>query len=434
MVPPPDAPARLAFNVAGSIVFLDVTARSDGDYGLTATASSISEGLAVLGTDLTIWGVPADPVHTPERHCPGEPILRLASQPPVAPARPPKPASGATPPAARTKTPVSPAPSASTPGSTPETSSLAPSTATSPTATPTPIRMGRPPGPHRLPQSPLRTDPAGNPDHRKAADSPSGLDVHIRIPQYCWQTKDALCQSDLRDAEVTLPKGMTLNPASASGLGACSAEIRSALATPVGSSSPIHFDESKANAGFRQDRERHDRHAAARPPRRGDRRAGPRPQRRPRPRAAARRRLSRQAVRQPLRLAAGDLPRRRRLRRRRQAGLRRDRHRPRRPLDHRLRRTSRRPPTASIQLELFGGLPGAALRTPLELWRPTPPSRSSPHGRATLPPSDSSVLRAEHDPIMNRPTHGAFDPKLTAGTTEPAGRRLQPLHPAPHPR
>lgn len=244
MVPPPGLPARLAFQVAGSVVLIDVSARSEGDYGLTATASSISEGLAVLGTDLTIWGVPADPVHTPERSCPGQ----------RAPWEGAEFCSNDAPESGFWRNPTTCEDEASGLATTLSADSwVHPGAFVSrtihshlPNGYPYPeSEWGAPQGPTGCPkvlfEPTLQATPTTN-----AADSPSGLDVHIRVPQYCWQTKDALCQSDLRDARVTLPSGMTLNPASASGLGACSAD-QVGLTTPVGSSSPIHFDESKAS-------------------------------------------------------------------------------------------------------------------------------------------------------------------------------------------
>jgi uncharacterized repeat protein (TIGR01451 family) len=72
MVPPPDAPARFGFNVAGTVVTIDVKVRSASDYGLTAEVRYVSE-LAITGTDLTLWGVPADPAHDSERACAGQP-------------------------------------------------------------------------------------------------------------------------------------------------------------------------------------------------------------------------------------------------------------------------------------------------------------------------------------------------------------------------
>ncbi|MDX6635470.1 MAG: hypothetical protein QOF06_1673 [Solirubrobacterales bacterium] len=242
MAPPPDAPARLGFNVAGSIVVIDVTVRSDGDYGLTATASSISEGIAVLGTDLTIWGVPADPVHTPERHCPDQ--FETSAGFPGCPSTAPQTSFWRNPTTCEA-----------------EDTGLAATLAIDswvhpgdfvsrtihshlPNGYPYPeSEWGAPQGSTGCPKVLFEPTLQATPT-TEAADSPSGLDVHIRVPQYCWQTKDALCQSDLRDAKVTLPPGMTLNPASASGLGACSAG-QIGLTTPVGSSSPIHFDESK---------------------------------------------------------------------------------------------------------------------------------------------------------------------------------------------
>jgi hypothetical protein len=73
MVPPTDAPARLGFNALGVVVTIDVTVRTDGDYGLTAHLRNISEGLSLSGSTLTLWGVPADPAHDPERACPRNP-------------------------------------------------------------------------------------------------------------------------------------------------------------------------------------------------------------------------------------------------------------------------------------------------------------------------------------------------------------------------
>jgi len=51
------------------------------------------------------------------------------------------------------------------------------------------------------------------------ADSPSGLDVNIHIPQS--EDPDEIASAHLRDSVVTLPAGMAVNPASANGLGAC---------------------------------------------------------------------------------------------------------------------------------------------------------------------------------------------------------------------
>jgi hypothetical protein len=52
------------------------------------------------------------------------------------------------------------------------------------------------------------------------ADSPTGLDVDLKVPQV--QTVGTLSTPPLKKAVVTLPEGMTVNPSSANGLAGCS--------------------------------------------------------------------------------------------------------------------------------------------------------------------------------------------------------------------
>ena len=72
MVPEPGELARFGFNVAGTVVTLDAQLRSEFGYGLTLIAADVPEALAVAGMSLTLWGVPADASHDPERACPGQ--------------------------------------------------------------------------------------------------------------------------------------------------------------------------------------------------------------------------------------------------------------------------------------------------------------------------------------------------------------------------
>jgi hypothetical protein len=70
--------------------------------------------------------------------------------------------------------------------------------------------------------SQLRFKPNGfsvRPD-TTTADSPTGLTFDLRIPQI--ETPDTLATPPLRDASVTLPAGLTVDPSAASGLAACS--------------------------------------------------------------------------------------------------------------------------------------------------------------------------------------------------------------------
>ncbi|HEX3323754.1 MAG TPA: hypothetical protein VHR65_01260, partial [Solirubrobacterales bacterium] len=54
------------------------------------------------------------------------------------------------------------------------------------------------------------------------ADSPTGLDVEITMPDEGLTTNTGVSQANLDTATVTLPKGMSVNPALSQGLGACS--------------------------------------------------------------------------------------------------------------------------------------------------------------------------------------------------------------------
>jgi hypothetical protein len=66
--PPPGQPAELGFTVGGLFhipMFFHV--RSDGDFALVAQLTNVSEGDPVQFGILTIWGVPASPIHDSER-------------------------------------------------------------------------------------------------------------------------------------------------------------------------------------------------------------------------------------------------------------------------------------------------------------------------------------------------------------------------------
>jgi hypothetical protein len=52
------------------------------------------------------------------------------------------------------------------------------------------------------------------------ADTPTGLDVNLKVPQQ--QGAETLGTPPVKDTVVTLPEGLTVNPSSANGLGACS--------------------------------------------------------------------------------------------------------------------------------------------------------------------------------------------------------------------
>ncbi len=73
------------------------------------------------------------------------------------------------------------------------------------------------------------------------ADSPSGLEVDLHVPQN--ESQATLATANLKDATVTLPKGVTINPSGGNGLQACSSS-QIGLASPIGRT-PIRFDEAQ---------------------------------------------------------------------------------------------------------------------------------------------------------------------------------------------
>ena len=70
MVPSDGGTAELAFPVLVVVQPILVSARTDGDYGLVAQTTNITETLPFAGLRITLWGVPADPRHDAERFLP----------------------------------------------------------------------------------------------------------------------------------------------------------------------------------------------------------------------------------------------------------------------------------------------------------------------------------------------------------------------------
>jgi hypothetical protein len=214
MVPAADEPAQLGFRFLTTDAHIDTAVRKiDGSYRVVAALHDISNTAPLLGATLTIWGVPADPSHDSQRgKCAETPEADLCS-------------------AGIAQRPFVTMPTACTSSQVGlETSLHAESWLGSsddagffshlPPGLPVPGPQQGPTGCAGVPFSPsLALQPTTH-----AADSPTGLRVDLSIPQTGLEVPGAVATSHLKDAVVELPKGMSVNPAAAAGLGACASE------------------------------------------------------------------------------------------------------------------------------------------------------------------------------------------------------------------
>jgi uncharacterized repeat protein (TIGR01451 family) len=233
MVTPPGSAARFGFTVNGSVITFDSVLRSGGDYGISVNSRSISEALALQGTTIEFWGVPASHSHDSERACPGEQAPQRgghhceAETAEKAFFRNPTSCTGPLTTTAHIDSWYDPG---AWSGNYPDLSDPAWKTDSSvshegPGYPSAPEEWGAQVGMEGCGEVPFEPTFTATPTSH-SADSPSGLDVSITVPQEALTEPVAIAQSDLKDARVLLPQGMSVNPSSAGGQGACtSAQI-----------------------------------------------------------------------------------------------------------------------------------------------------------------------------------------------------------------
>jgi uncharacterized repeat protein (TIGR01451 family) len=196
LIPPPGMPAQLGFLVLGAPVYINTKIRSEGDYAAIGFLDQVTEAQRVTASRIFIWGTPWEESHDPVRGkcaetvelCPvvgtPRPFLRLPSScdypllTTISYTTWAKPATGA---------------SASF-------------------EEPAPVGCESPPFDPEIEAKPTTN----------VADSPSGLHFNLHLPQKENEDPEGLGEADLKDATVTLPKGLLVNPSSADGLAACS--------------------------------------------------------------------------------------------------------------------------------------------------------------------------------------------------------------------
>jgi hypothetical protein len=218
LVPPKGMPAQLGFEAVGQPIYLNTKLRSDSDYGVTAYVKNTTEARRVTAGRFTVWGVPGDESHETMR---GE----CAQREPIGEHLTCSPASAA----AFMRLPSS----CQNPLTTTfdfTTWALPPQQASESSSEAPPVGCATPPF---TPE--IENEPSTN-----RADSPSGFHFALALPQEEGEAPEALGEADLHETVVKLPAGLTVNPASADGLAACTpAEV--GLTTPPGQQ-PAHFN------------------------------------------------------------------------------------------------------------------------------------------------------------------------------------------------
>jgi hypothetical protein len=204
LVPPPGVPAEFGFEVQGTPIVIEAGVRSGSDYGISGSVHDLA--YKAVFNNLTLWGVPGEESHRPERcgtaweqanDC-GEPIVGSVPKPLLT-----LPTSCEGPLTARITA------DSWTAGDPVAHASLV---LHDPTGTPV--------GLSGCEQLGFSTFLSVAPD-TSFADTPAGLTVDLKVPQDGLQAVERLATSNIKDTTVTLPEGVAINPGQAAGLGAC---------------------------------------------------------------------------------------------------------------------------------------------------------------------------------------------------------------------
>jgi len=207
MAPPPGVAAKMGFVVGDAPIVLQVGIAESHPYQVVAHLSDTSQIAEVLESDFVLWGNPADPAHDPDRgDCGFSNFDEEASCPAKLPEKPfltlPRSCTGPLTTSFHAVSwwsgdPVHPGG--------PETFAAS---VQSPSLT----------GCSKLGFSPS-TSAQPTTDQ---AESPSGLAFELSVEDEGIANPKGVAASDIKDAKVTFPVGVTANPSLAAGLLACS--------------------------------------------------------------------------------------------------------------------------------------------------------------------------------------------------------------------
>jgi hypothetical protein len=240
MVPEKGEPARFAFELANSPVILDTSVRTGSDYGVTVSTHNITEVASFISSTVTFWGVPGDERHDTSRGWPCFIAGKMYNAfeelaPPCIHANQ-----------------AHPPPLLSMPSS----CALPLTTSVEGFSWATPLKpqeilprseyalkdeFGRELGLSGCNRLSFAPSIEAQPDI-VSASSPTGLSVHVRVPQEVNLGANGLSSASIKDTTVTLPEGVHLNPSGADGLQACSENEIGYLQPPQSNPpSELHF-------------------------------------------------------------------------------------------------------------------------------------------------------------------------------------------------
>ncbi|HEX5713692.1 MAG TPA: hypothetical protein VFX85_10300 [Solirubrobacterales bacterium] len=228
--PMPGSPATFGFQVSGIRIVAEARLRSGSDYGVTLRFPNINQGVQIINSTTTLWGVPWDSAHdrqrcsfpnafTPTQECEGTPGERAEGPNSVSGAPVPfiTNPTACTAPGAGLNTKLS-----ANSWQNPAVTEYAGFESHLPPGYPLPKESwGAPQGPNGCNRVPFQVEASVEATSNQA-DSPTGLRVNLHMPQDGLRDPGGIATAHLKDAVVTLPEGMAVNPAAADGLGSCS--------------------------------------------------------------------------------------------------------------------------------------------------------------------------------------------------------------------
>jgi uncharacterized repeat protein (TIGR01451 family) len=211
LTPAPGEPARFGLELDKVPITLNTAVRTGSDYAVEVSVANASQAVGVLATQLSFWGVPADPRHDAARGWECIDAGRYAED-----VRTP----------CKSLADASPKPFLTLPAG----CSTIPTTTVTGDSWPhgTGGEVSRLRASYQLPAAfdhcdLLAFDPlvSVTPDTH-AASTPVGLTVKVRVPQDTTLSAGGLAEADVAATTVTLPAGVQASPAAADGLLACS--------------------------------------------------------------------------------------------------------------------------------------------------------------------------------------------------------------------